>query len=187
MEAMTKLAHYYTQVFCPIKAETWLPQRRNRLIIIGTKKPFNFRPPSSKIKPVTLKQIVEKNPRVTLPAAIKQRMNGVYRDLPIISDPENGDVAPLAVAHYAKDKSTRLLRDKRYPLSVRPFSVKEYGRLQGVPEWYKFPVSDTSAYRQIGNGVAVPKGKWIGEELTRYFKRNTRPKKHDSRQLLLAI
>jgi DNA (cytosine-5)-methyltransferase 1 len=169
MEAMCQLPDYYVQVFCPVKAETWLPQRRHRLIIIGTRKPFAIRPPEG-TKPVTLAQIVETDPQVTLPAAIANRMNGVYRDLPIISDPAKGDIAPTCVAHYAKDKSTRLIADKRFPMGVRPYSVREYARLQGLPDSFKFPVSETAAYRQIGNGVPVDMGRWAGSELMRYFK-----------------
>lgn len=168
METMTKLPEYYVQVFCPVKAETWLPQKRSRLIIVATKKPFSIRPPEN-TKPVPLKQIIEKDPDVRIPKAVAARMNGVYRDLPIISDPEAGDIAPTCVAHYAKDKSTRLVKDKRFPMGVRPYSVREYARLQGVPDWFTFPVSDTAAYRQIGNGVAVQMGEWVGRELIRYF------------------
>ena len=47
MEAMTKMPDYYIQVFCPIQTEHWLPQRRNRLIIIGTKRNFAVRSPES--------------------------------------------------------------------------------------------------------------------------------------------
>lgn len=168
MEAMTKLPGYYVTAFCPIKSETWLPQRRDRLIIIGSKKHFNWRQPE-KGNTVKLKEIIEENPKVTLPEAIKSRMNGMYRDLPIISDPEKGDIAPTAVAHYAKDKSTRLLKDKRYPMGVRPYSVREYARLQGVPDSFQFNCSDTAAYKMIGNGVSVPVGRWVGNEIKRYF------------------
>jgi len=28
-------------------------------------------------------------------------------------------------------------------------------RLQTVPEWYSFPVSDTQAYKMLGNGWTV--------------------------------
>lgn len=28
-----------------------------------------------------------------------------------------------------------------------------------------------TAYRQIGNGVSVPVGEWVGREVTRYFGR----------------
>ena len=170
MEAMTKMPDYYIQVFCPIRSENWLPQRRDRLIIIGTKRNFSIRPPES-TRRVKLSEILEENPSVTLPKAIQARMNGAYRDRPIISDPKNGDIAPTCVAHYAKDKSTRLVKDDRFPLGVRPYSVREYARLQGVPDSFKFPVSDTSAYRQIGNGVSVPVGEWIGKEMTRYLSR----------------
>lgn len=170
MEAMTRLPDYYVQTYCPIQSQTWLPQKRDRLIIIGTRKPFNLRPPEA-AKPTQLKDILEKSPRITLPKAIKNRMNGKYRDLPIISDPDKNDIAPTCVAHYAKDKSTRLVKDKRFPMGVRPYSVREFARLQGVPDWFEFNCSDTEAYRQIGNGVSVPVGEWVGNEMQRYFKR----------------
>lgn len=176
MEAMQKLPDYYVQVFCPIKSTTWLPQVRDRLIIVGTRRPFNIRPPEN-TKPVTLAEIIELDPDVptTHCKAIHERMPvnlggaGKYRDAPIISDPKNNDVAPCAVAHYAKDRSTRVLADSRFPLGVRPYSVREYARLQGLPDSFNFPVSNTSAYKQIGNGVSVPVGKWIGGEMVRYM------------------
>lgn len=168
MEAMTRLPDYWVQTFCPIQSHTWLPQRRDRLIIVGSRRPFSFREPE-KVKPVPLSEIIESDPMVTVPKAIAHRMQGRYRDKPIISDPERGDIAPTCVAHYAKDKSTRLVADKRFPLGVRPYSVREYARLQGVPDWFQFPCSDTDAYRMIGNGVSVPVGRWIGSEIKRYF------------------
>ncbi|WP_237133765.1 DNA cytosine methyltransferase [Pseudohongiella sp. O18] len=169
MEAMTRMPDYYVQTFCPIKSSTWLPQERNRLIIIGSRRNFAWRPPEAG-RAVPLASILESDPRVTLPTAIAARMNGKYRDLPIISDPERGDIAPCCVAHYAKDKSTRLVADKRFPMGVRPYSVREWARLQGVPDWFQFNCSDTDAYRQIGNGVSVPAARWIGNEIQRYFK-----------------
>ncbi|MFM1062507.1 DNA cytosine methyltransferase [Yersinia enterocolitica] len=119
IEAMTKMPDYYVTVFCPIKSEIWLPQRRDRLIIIGTKRNFTVRAPENSRR-ITLAEIMEDEPDVTLPSAIAARMSGAYRDLPIISDPERGDIAPTCVAHYAKDKSTRLIADKRFPMGVRP-------------------------------------------------------------------
>jgi DNA (cytosine-5)-methyltransferase 1 len=169
MEAMSKLPDYYTQVFCPIKTETWLPQRRDRLIIIATRKPFNFRPPEKQHSIVPLSSILEENPDITYPKAIYERMAGNYRDLPIISDPSKGDIAPTCVAHYSKDKSTRLVVDKRFPLGVRPYSVREFARLQGLPDWFEFPVSNTNAYKQIGNGVSTVTWRWLGQEINRYF------------------
>jgi len=85
------------------------------------------------------------------------------------SNPERGDIAPTCVAHYAKDLSTRLVADKRFPHGVRPYTVREYARLQGVPDTFTFTGSDNDAYRMIGNGVSVPVGEWIGSEIVRYF------------------
>lgn len=168
MEAMTALPGYYITTFCPIQAQNWLPQRRDRLIIIATKRPFRVSAPD-KGKQIPLSAILEKDPRVTRPKAIQARMNGEYRDLPIISDPDKGDIAPTVVAHYSKDKSTRLVKDARFPLGVRPYSVREFARLQGLDDDFLFPVSDTSAYRQIGNGVPIPFGEWVGYEMVKYF------------------
>lgn len=172
MEAMTKLPNYYIKTFCPVQAADLLPQKRERIIMIGSRKRFNWRPPANTSKKQTLADIVEQNPDITLPTAIQKRMTGKYRDAPIISDPAKNDIAPTCVAHYHKDKSTRLLADKRFPMGVRPYSVREYARLQGIPDSFSFDsVSTTEAYKIIGNGVPTVWGKWIGNEIQRYFRR----------------
>ena len=38
---------------------------------------------------------------------------------------------------------------------IRKLTVRECKRLQTVPEWYEFPVSDTQAYKMLGNGWTV--------------------------------
>lgn len=48
MEAMTKLPDYYVNVFCPVQSEMWLPQRRNRLIIIGSRRAFEWNKPRAR-------------------------------------------------------------------------------------------------------------------------------------------
>src|SRR5436190_18708203 len=67
MEAMTKLPNYYVNVFCPVDATNWLPQRRKRLILIGTKKEFSILPPEQMHNRLTLKIILERNPDVEMP------------------------------------------------------------------------------------------------------------------------
>lgn len=168
MEAMTKLPSYYVTVICPIKTEIWLPQRRDRLIIIGSKKPFNWNHPISK-KAKKLSEIIEKDPDVKMSKSIIARLNGKYRDKPIISDPGKNDIAPTCLAHYSKDKSTRLLVDKKFKFGVRPYSVREFARLQGIPDWFQFNCSDTQAYKMIGNGVPIPIGYWLAKELKNYW------------------
>jgi len=172
MEAMTKLPDYYVHVACPVKTSTWLPQRRDRLIIIGSRRNFAWREPTAK-RALTLAEILEPEPRPHIPDYVRRRLAGRYRDQPIISDPKRGDIAPTCVAHYAKDLSTRLVADARFPYGVRPYTVREYARLQGVPDAFVFAGGKNDAYRMIGNGVSIPVGKWIGSEINRYFQRET--------------
>jgi DNA (cytosine-5)-methyltransferase 1 len=168
MEAMTKLPDYYVHVACPVKTSTWLPQKRDRLIIIGSRKNFAWRTPTAN-RAVTLAEILEPEPAPHIPDYVNRRLTGQYRDKPIISDPKRGDIAPTCVAHYSKDLSTRLVVDARFPRGVRPYTVREYARLQRVPDAFTFAGSSNDAYRMIGNGVSVPVGGWIGSEIKRYF------------------
>jgi DNA (cytosine-5)-methyltransferase 1 len=168
MEAMTKLPDYYVQVFCPVDAENWLPQRRKRLILFGTRKPFMIQPPVYTRKK-RLKDIVEIDPQVPMPDYVVSRINGKYRDKPIICDPDQpGAVAPTCVAHYSKDLGTRLVVDKKSRYGVRPFSIREYARLQGFPDDFRFE-NKMSSYRLIGNAVPVDMGRWMGEVAMKYF------------------
>jgi DNA (cytosine-5)-methyltransferase 1 len=151
-----------------VSADIWLPQRRDRLILLGTTKTFTWREPKS-LRRISLKSILEKEPEIEIPDYVTRRMDGAYRDRPIVSDPERGDIAPTCVAHYSRDRSTRLVADKRFPRGVRPYTVREYARLQGVPDSFVFKGTDSKAYEMIGNGVSVPVARWVGSEIKRYF------------------
>ncbi len=169
MEAMTKLPDYYVNVFCPVDALLWLPQKRKRLILIGTRKPYNITAPTQKYKPTSLKNLLEHNPNVPMPGYVIKRIKGGYRDLPIIVDPDLPNAfAPTCVAHYSKDLSTRLVKDKAAPLGLRPFSVREYARLQGFSDDFHFE-NNRSSYRLIGNAVPVDMGRWVGKVAIKYF------------------
>lgn len=52
-----------------------------------------------------------------------------------------------------------------HPEAVRPVSVREYVRLQGFPENWRFAGSMNARYLQIGNAVPVP----LGEAVARSF------------------
>lgn len=170
MECFTKIPDYYVQVFCPVDASNWLPQVRKRLILIATKKPFHIWAPQVNRR-VKLKDIMEKDVAIKIPEYVFARLKGKYRDRPIISDPERDDIAPTCVAHYHKDLSTRLVKDRSFACGIRPYTVREYARLQGFPDWFRFAGSDSQAFKGIGNAVAIPVGRWIGEQLVRYFNR----------------
>ena len=54
------------------------------------------------------------------------------------------------------------IKSKTYPIKlqdgyyiIRKLTVSECKRLQTVPEWYEFPVSNTQAYKMLGNGWTV--------------------------------
>ena len=54
------------------------------------------------------------------------------------------------------------IKGKKYPIKlkdgyyiIRKLTVKECMRLQTVPEWYDFPVSDSQAYKMLGNGWTI--------------------------------
>lgn len=169
MEAMTKLPDYYVNVFCPVDAANWLPQRRKRLILFGTRKPFTIVAPAPLNTKPRLKDIIEKNPLIEMPDYVLSRINGKYRDLPIIVDPEQHDsIAPTCVAHYAKDLGTRLVKCKNSLHGLRPFTIREYARLQGFPDDFIFE-NKRSAYKLIGNAVPIQMGEWAGREAMRYF------------------
>ena len=65
------------------------------------------------------------------------------------------DISRTLSARYHKDGSEILIsrRDGENPRRLTP---RESARLMGYNDDFKIPVSDTQAYRQFGNSVAVP-------------------------------
>ncbi|TCL60536.1 DNA (cytosine-5)-methyltransferase 1 [Kineothrix alysoides] len=57
-------------------------------------------------------------------------------------------------ARYYKDGSEILVEQEG--LNPRKLTPRECARLQGFPEEFIIPVSDTQAYKQFGNSVAIP-------------------------------
>lgn len=169
MEAMTKLPDYYVNIFCPLDASNWLPQKRKRLILIGTRKPYAVLAPTKELGRPRLRDILEVDPAVDMPDYVVSRIKGKYRDRPIIVDPDDSAaLAPTCVAHYSKDLGTRLVKDGKAKYGLRPFSIREYARLQGFPDDFKFE-NKRNSYRLIGNAVPVDMGKWVGEIAVKYF------------------
>lgn len=69
------------------------------------------------------------------------------------------------LARYYKDGSEILIAQKgKNPRKITP---REAARVQGYPDTFKIPVSDTQAYRQFGNSVAVPVIRAIANEIAK--------------------
>lgn len=63
---------------------------------------------------------------------------------------------------YSVSNGIISIKGKEYPIKlkdgyyiIRKLSVNECKRLQTVPEWYEFPVSNAQAYKMLGNGWTV--------------------------------
>lgn len=52
--------------------------------------------------------------------------------------------------------------ERCHPNETRPFTVREYARIQSFPDSWKFDCSINNAYKQIGNAVPVNMAKAIG-------------------------
>lgn len=55
--------------------------------------------------------------------------------------------------------------ERCHPEETRPFTIREYARIQSFPDSYQFAGSMASKYRQIGNAVAVEMGYHVGKSL----------------------
>ena len=85
-------------------------------------------------------------------------LGGMGRERNLIAD------KPILVWGSGKDK----LKYKN-KLGLRKLTIRECARLQGIKEDFVFPVSNTQAYRQIANSVAVPVVRAIAKEMKKYL------------------
>jgi len=88
-------------------------------------------------------------------------------------------VARTLSARYYKDGS-EILVDQGPKKNPRRLTPRECARLMGFPDTYKIPVSDTRAYKQFGNSVAVPVFQAVAELVAKKFKS---PKKTASKKV----
>lgn len=158
----------YDVFYRVLDAQDYVPQHRERIVIIGFDRrrygndpEFSFDLPKPEVKPA-LADILEHDvlEKYTLSDklwaylqayAAKHRAagNGFGYGL---ARPDG--VARTLSARYHKDGSEILIpQEGRNPRRLTP---RECARLQGFPDSFVIPVSDTQAYRQFGNSVAVP-------------------------------
>lgn len=73
-------------------------------------------------------------------------------------------------ARYYKDGS-EILINQGPDKNPRKLTPRECARLQGFPEEFIIPVSDTQAYKQFGNSVAIPVVSFVAKQLLKELKR----------------
>lgn len=158
-------------------ADFGVPQNRERLYIVGfDKKVFgedvNFSFPTPPKTPTRVGDILE--PQVDAKYTISdslweghQRRKSEHRKKGngfgfSLFDADSEYTSTIS-ARYYKDGSEILIAQKgKNPRKLTP---RECARLQGFPESFIIPVSDTQAYKQFGNSVAVPVIRAIAKEI----------------------
>jgi DNA (cytosine-5)-methyltransferase 1 len=165
-------------------------QKRKRVIIVGVRNDiasrFEFPTPLS-YKPV-IRDALEECPisvGMAYPAAKQAVMNlvppgGCWVDLPddvkrryMGKSLESGGGKRGIARRIAWDEPCLTLTtspcqkqtERCHPAETRPFTVREYARIQSFPDTYEFVGSMASQYRQIGNAVAVELAYHVGKSL----------------------
>ena len=83
---------------------------------------------------------------------------------------ENSPYTNTISARYYKDGSEILIEQKGS--NPRKLTPREAARLQGFPDNFIIPVSDTQAYKEFGNSVAVPVINAIAIEIIKVLDNN---------------
>ncbi len=147
----------YKVFFQIIDGKGYVPQHRERIVIVGFDKERYAEDISFSFDLHPLKKQPEKYTLSDKLWIYLQNYAAKHREA------GNGfgyGIAPLdgvtrtISARYYKDGSEILIEQRgKNPRRLTP---RECARLQGFPDSFKIPVSDTQAYRQFGNSVVVP-------------------------------
>jgi DNA (cytosine-5)-methyltransferase 1 len=172
----------YTVYHKVLDAKYYVPQHRERIIIVGFDKSvfkenekFQFpKPPDTEL---AIKDILEEKveDKYTLSDKLwnylqehkrkhQAKGNGFGYGLTDI----NG-VSRTISARYYKDGSEILIpQGKKNPRRLTP---RECARLQGFPDNFIIPVSNNQAYKQFGNSVAMPLIQAVGKNIIKELRR----------------
>lgn len=178
-----------------------VPQKRERLIIVGIRKDINieFQYPKPHSKVYRLKDALKKgdlyNTDVPISVGAKYPkrkkeildlvpQGGYWRDLPLglqieymqnsfhleggktgIARRISWDEPCLTLTCSPAQKQT----ERCHPEETRPFTVREYARIQTFPDNWDFAGSMAQQYKQIGNAVPVNLAKEIGKSIVNFL------------------
>lgn len=75
------------------------------------------------------------------------------------------DEACLTLTTSPSQKQT----ERCHPDETRPFTIREYARIQSFPDDWVFVGSVSSCYKQIGNAVAVKVAEAVGKQIIHHL------------------
>lgn len=134
-----------------------LPQKRERIIIVGHKEPilFNFPSPIRPFKPLTEILELKVDAKYYASEMILEKRKNKHKsayNLSIWHENKSGNICsyPYSCALRSGASHNYLLVN-----GERRLTPREMFRLQGFPDNYKIVVSDGQAKRQAGNAVPV--------------------------------
>lgn len=150
-----------------------LPQNRERIYIVGfldNDIMFNF--PNPTFEKTKVGNILEPtvNEKYTLSDKLwaghqrrkkANKLNGKGFGYSIVN--AESEYTNTISARYYKDGSEILIKQPNK--NPRKLTPREAARLQGFPETFKIVVSDTQAYRQFGNSVAINVVEHVASEM----------------------
>lgn len=159
----------YEVFYKVLDGQAFVPQHRERILIVGFDRKrynteniaFEFNIVPKQPKPV-MSDILEPEPdsRYTLTDKLWNYLQHYADKHHAAGNGFGYGIAPIdgvsrtLSARYYKDGSEILIaQDGKNPRRLTP---RECARLQGFPESFVIPVSDTQAYKQFGNSVVVP-------------------------------
>ncbi len=161
----------YQIYFDVLDARTLVPQHRERIYIVGFREPTPFAFPALPDCKLSVRDILEESvpENYTLTdnlwvylqnyaAKHKAAGNGFGFGLADLDG-----VTRTLSARYYKDGSEILIpQTGRNPRRLTP---RECARLMGYPDAFEIVCSDTRAYKQFGNSVAVPVVRLVAQEV----------------------
>lgn len=158
----------YEVFFDILDGQNFVPQHRERILIVGFDRErygrdykFDFKLTPVEPKPV-MRDILDKevDDKYTLSDKLWIYLQNYAAKHKAAGNGFGYGIAPLdgvsrtISARYYKDGSEILIaQEGKNPRRLTP---RECARLQGFPDTFKIPVSDTQAYMQFGNSVVVP-------------------------------
>lgn len=181
----------YTVTYHIVKALDYnVAQKRERVIIVGIRndididyklpKPSDYKPVLRDILQDVPKSLGEKYPEKKRIVLEQVPPGGYWRDLP-----EEVAKKYMGKSYYSGGGRTGMARrmswdepsltltcspaqkqtERCHPDETRPFTVREYARIQSFPDTWDFTGSMGQQYKQIGNAVPVQLAKAIGLSL----------------------